>query len=240
MKNIYINPLFYIISLILLITGFFKFFLYIMIYLLVHEFGHIIVAYLMGFKIKKINIYPCGLLTIFDMKINESNFKNLIISISGPFFQCLCYLVLKKYYSIHMFLLILNLLPIYPLDGSKIVNSFLYLLFPYKMCNNIIFFISYILSLFILIYYFFNFNLFILIIFILLFIKVIEFYKNKDYLFNLFLLERILYKFNFRFFKKIKNINYMYMNRYHYILVDDKYVDENYYLKYFYDLKKRV
>lgn len=234
MKNIYINPLFYIFSFILLVTGFFKPFLFMMIYLIIHELGHIIVSFCFGYKIIKINVYPCGILTVFDMKLNDSSFKNLLIALSGPIFQIVCYLALKKYYEIHMFLLILNLLPIHPLDGSKIFSIFLYFLFPYKMSNSILFFVSYILSLFILMYFIFNFNLLYLLIFIILFIRTIDLYKNRDYLFNLFVLERVLYNFKFMFFKKINSINDMYKGKYHYIRFKNNYVDEKKYLKYFY------
>ena len=125
MKNIYINPIFYIVSLIMLVTGFFKPFLFMIIYLLIHEFGHILIGYLLGFKVIRINIYPCGLLTIFNMKINDSIFKDFLIALSGPLFQILGYFFIKKYYSIHLFLLVFNLLPIYPLDGSKIFSDLL-------------------------------------------------------------------------------------------------------------------
>lgn len=199
----------------MLVTGYFKPFLFMLLYLIIHESGHIIVGYVLGFKVIKINIYPCGLLTTFNMKINDSIIKDLLVALSGPLFQIILYLLIKKYYNIHLFLLIFNLLPIYPLDGSKIVSDILYILFPYKISNNILFYISYILCLFILSFFIFNFNLFYLIIFIVLFIKVISFYINLNYLFNLFILERIMYKFNFKILKKINNINHMYKGRIH-------------------------
>lgn len=186
-----------------------------LLYLIFHESGHIIIGYILGFKVIKINVYPCGLLTIFNMKINDSIIKDLLVALSGPLFQIILYLLIKKYYNIHLFLLIFNLLPIYPLDGAKIVSDILYILFPYKISNNILFYISYILCLFILSFFIFNFNLFYLIIFIVLFIKVISFYINLNYLFNLFILERIMYKFNFKILKKINNINHMYKGRIH-------------------------
>ena len=186
-----------------------------LLYLIFHESGHIIIGYILGFKVIKINIYPCGLLTTFNMKINDSIIKDLLVALSGPLFQIILYLLIKKYYNIHLFLLIFNLLPIYPLDGAKIVSDILYILFPYKISNNILFYISYILCLFILSFFIFNFNLFYLIIFIVLFIKVISFYINLNYLFNLFILERIMYKFNFKILKKINNINHMYKGRIH-------------------------
>ncbi len=227
MKNIYINPLFYIVSLIMLVTGFFKPFLFMIIYLIIHEIGHIIIAYILGYKVVKINIFPCGLLSVFNLKINDSIFKDFLIALAGPLFQIIFFQFIKKYYFIHLFLIIFNLIPIYPLDGSKIVSFFLYLFFPYKKCNNILFYLSYILCIFIIIYYCFNFNLIYIIVFITLFIKVIEFYKNKNYLFNTFIIERYLYNFNFNIIKKINDINKMYKEKYHYI--DGK--DEKEYIK---------
>lgn len=217
MKNIYINPLFYIVSLIMLATGFFKPFLFMIIYLIIHEIGHIIAAYILGYRVCKINVFPCGLLTIFNMKINDSIFKDFLIAIAGPLFQIISYHFIKKYYFIHLFLFIFNLIPIYPLDGSKIISFFLYLFFPYKKCNNILFYLSFILCVFIIIYFCFNFNLIYILVFITLFIRVIEFYRNRNYLFNSFIMERLLYDFNFVFVKRINNINNMYKERSHYI-----------------------
>ena len=91
MKNIYINPLFYIVSLIMLATGFFKPFLFMIIYLIIHEIGHIITAYILGYRVCKINVFPCGLLTIFNMKINDSIFKDFLIAIAGALFQIIYY-----------------------------------------------------------------------------------------------------------------------------------------------------
>lgn len=230
MKNIYINPLFYIVALIMLTTGFFKPFLFMIIYLLLHELGHILVAYILGYKVKKISIFPCGLLTIFDIKLNDSILKNFLIALAGPLFQIISFQIIKKYYFIHIFLLIFNLLPIYPLDGSKIISSIFYILFSYKKTNDILFIISYILCIFFITYFTLNFNLIYILIFIVLIIKIIEFYKQRKYIFNTFILERMNYNFNFISVKKIKSINQLYKSRYHYILENNKYIDEKTYL----------
>ena len=230
MKNIYINPLFYIVSFIMLVTGFFKPFLFMIIYLVIHEFGHIFIGYLLGFKVIKINVYPCGLLTVFDMKINDSIFKDFLIALSGPLFQLIGYFFIKKYYSIHLFLIVFNLLPIYPLDGSKILSDLLYIIFPYKVSNEILFFVSYIVCIFILCFFLYNFNLIYILIFIVLFFKVLEFYINRKFIFNCFVMERILYNFKFLFFKRVNSINDMYKGRYHFIFRNDRYIDEDTYL----------
>ena len=214
----------------MLVTGFFKPFLFMIIYLLIHEFGHILIGYVLGFKVIKINIYPCGLLTIFNMKINDSIFKDFLIALSGPLFQILGYFLIKKYYGIHLFLIIFNLLPIYPLDGSKIFSDLLYIIFPYKVCNDILFFVSYIICIFILCFFIYNFNLIYILIFIVLLFKILEFYNNRKFIFNSFVMERILYNFKFLFFKKIKNINNMYKGSYHFIYNNGNYIDEDTYL----------
>ena len=55
-----------------------------------------------------------------------------------------------------------------------------------------------------------------------MFVRIIEFYKNKNYLFNSFIMERFLYDFNFVFVKKINDINKMYKERRHYIDGNDE------------------
>lgn len=235
MKNIFnVTNQFCITALIMLITGSFKPFLFIFLLVLIHELGHIFMAKLFGFKIISVTLFPFGALTKLDMKINDSIFKDLLIALAGPTFQMIGYSFLKTYFDfheIHYFLLMFNLLPIYPLDGSKLLADILYLFTPFKLVTNIIVIISTIISLFFYTFYLVNFKLIYLIAFSLLINKIFELYKLRKYLFNAFLLEKINYNFKYPFTRKIKNIFNMYKCTFHYIYNGETFEEERAYLK---------
>lgn len=215
--KINIHPFFYIVAFLSAITGYFKDFSILMIFIIVHEMGHILSSLYYKWNISKITIFPMGAITFFDEKINRPMKEEFIIASSGILFQSIFYQILSligdnsPYKKIHLFLFVFNLLPIYPLDGAKIVN----LIF-----NFFISFIkSYILT--ISISYGFIFSLlficrgnlvFLLALFLLLYQVFLE-EKKITFLFQKFLLERYLYHFPFSKIKKIKGYHLEKMKR---------------------------
>jgi len=234
MKTIFkVTNQFYITSLIMLLTGSFKPFLFILLLILIHEIGHILITKLLNFKIISITLFPFGALTKLDMKLNDSVFKDLLIALAGPIFQIIGYNALKTYFDfhqIHYFLLLFNLLPIHPLDGSKLLSNILYLVAPFKLVTNIIIVVSTILSFFFFSFYLINFQLIYIIAFLLLINKVFELYKSRKYLFNAFLLEKMNYDFKYPFTRKINNLFNMYKCTFHYIYNGNEYEEEKSYL----------
>ena len=61
--------------------------------------------------------------------------------------------------------------------------------------------------------------------------NLIKYYKNINYYFNKFLLERYLYKFEFKKTKKITKICQMHKEKYHIIKEKNGYITEKQYLK---------
>ncbi len=140
------------------------------------------------------------------------------------------YIISNYHYS----LLIFNLLPIYPLDGSKLFNLFLAKIVSYRKAHLITIYSSYIILflVFILLRFItFNFNIYLLLI--LLLFKINEGLKNHNSLFNKFLLERYMYKLKFWKTKIIKGykINNMMRDKQHLFLIKEKYVSEKAILK---------
>lgn len=225
-SKIKIHPLFYIVAFITIITGFFKEFSYIMIIILVHELGHILTSVYFKWQIDKIMVLPFGGITIFNEKINRRLLEELLIALSGPIIQLIVFsfnsnpLILKYHY----FLLFFNLLPIIPLDGSKIMNLLFNYLIPFKLSHFLTIIISFFLLSFLL---FIKFNLISLMVFIFLIFKIIEEYKNHKNIFNKFLMERYLYSFHFKKRKKVKNISSMFRDHKHLFYIDNKYQTEN-------------
>ena len=115
------------------LTGHFRNLLYFTVLILVHECGHFLTGKLLGFKIHRIEIYPYGGCSKLEYDINVPLWKEFLVLIMGPllqiFFVSIIYyskLNIEDYfYSYHYMILIFNLLPIFPLDGGKMLNLIL-------------------------------------------------------------------------------------------------------------------
>lgn len=141
------------------------------LFIIFHELSHIIFASLFGKKIKKIKLSLAGVCVIFnndDLKIVEK----LIMYMAGPVANiCLAvaFYNIDFIFEINIFLAILNLVPVYPLDGYNILKCILDLIHINVLKNveytflSLLFFISiYIL------FYSYNPSLFIFFIYIML------------------------------------------------------------------------
>lgn len=221
LKHIYLDKLFLIFLLIIILTGNFNGFIPYFLLLLIHELSHAITGIILGYKLVKIKFFPLGGVTIFNLPFNIPLKKELLILIMGPIGQIVAYFFLKKYFPFikiyHYTLLIFNLLPLYPLDGGKILNILCSYFYSYQISFKISFIFSIIILLGLFIYnvYYFNLNLFLMIVFI--FIKIIKIYKERFFYYNRFLLERYLNNYSFNKIKNINNINDFYRDRLHFI-----------------------
>ncbi len=121
----------------------------IMILCIIHELGHVIMGIIMGFKIEKIEIMPLGLSVSFKINTDDYNkkikrgnvlqLKKIAIAAAGPLTNLLILIIVLNtninlkivsnevlaYANILMILF--NLLPIYPLDGGRILKSLIYI-----------------------------------------------------------------------------------------------------------------
>lgn len=113
------------------------------------------------------------------------------------------------------FIILFNIMPIVPLDGSKILGSVLEMIMPYKLNLKLINLLSIIVIL-----GFANvseFNLSLIIIICFLVMETFKLVRNHNYIFNSFLLERYLYDIKHRRVKNVKSINQIYKNYYNFI-----------------------
>lgn len=108
-----------------------------------HECGHLIAGLLLKLKPKRLEINPFGLAIIFEefgSKNNSLEWKKIIIAAAGPITNLIIMLItifgnlhieeITKEIIVYANILIIafNLLPIYPLDGGRIVKGVLYIL----------------------------------------------------------------------------------------------------------------
>ena len=128
------------------------------LWIILHEAAHILVAYKFGCKFNNFNISMMGV-NVELMDIDEqSNENKLLIYLAGPCFNIfisLCMLWIYQYYSydfyhnsmiINLCLGTFNLLPAYPLDGSRIFEILLSKKFLYKKSKKITEIISFVIS----------------------------------------------------------------------------------------------
>ncbi len=229
-----IHPFFYVVAIVCIVTGYFKFFLFFTFLILFHEIGHILAGLICNWKIDKIVIMPFSGLTIFDNKINHSLKEELFVVLLGPIFQLILGLFIKDYslLNIHYSLLIFNLIPIYPLDGSKIFNIIFNNLFSFYKSLNIMIYLSYLMIFLILLKYK---NILLVLIMLLILSKVIQEHKKIKEIFNKFLLERYLYNFNYKKTKKVTKLKQMSLCRKHLFNVENKWYTEKEILRKIFD-----
>lgn len=245
LNKIYLHPLFLICVLIFILIGHFRFISYFMLIITIHELGHIIMALFFKWNIDKIIILPFGGLTKFNEIINRSLIEEFLIAISGVIFQFIFYMIIKQYIDyeyfnmINYFIIVFNLMPIYPLDGSKILNVLLNKITSFKNSLLISVIISYILIIIFSILFFKINKLFILVL-SFLFLEVNKLYKERKEIFNKFLLERYLNEFKFKHKKIINHVSEMKKDYRHLFYIDEKYMTENYFLKKMFDITNNL
>lgn len=219
--HIYLDKSFLFFLIIVILTGNFNQFISYFLLLIIHEMGHAITGIVEGYKLNKITLYPYGGITILDLPMNIPLKKELLILIMGPIMQIVGYFLLKNFFNYikvyHYALLFFNLLPIYPLDGGKIVNIICGYFFNYLKCFYITFFISISFIIVLLFYNVINFNLNIMLMLLIMLIKLIKTFKNRYYYYNRFLLERYLNNYSFNRIKRINDIMHFYRDRKHLI-----------------------
>ena len=121
----------------------------IMVLCVIHELGHVVMGIIMGLKIEKIEIMPLGLSVSFKVDIDDYNkkikkgnilqFKKIAIAAAGPLTNFVMLLIVLntninlKIVSneilayANILIMLFNLLPIYPLDGGRILKEFIHI-----------------------------------------------------------------------------------------------------------------
>lgn len=135
------------------ITSQIEIYLILLFFAIVHEIGHLIAGLFLGFKLKEIQINIAGIRIEFKPKIEEYNIKILkgsslslkraIVTMAGPITNFLIIAILQlisiinpkfvltnigiNVFYANFLIGIFNLIPIYPLDGGRILKEGLYI-----------------------------------------------------------------------------------------------------------------
>lgn len=208
MKNTFkfeFHMLYYLVGLFCLFTGYFKDFIWISLLIIVHECGHVTGAILWDCKIERVVILPFGGMTYLKEDLNRPIKQEWWIVLLGPIYQMLFFLILywlgythSTFTTYHFLLLSFNLLPIIPLDGSKMLQLCLESFCSYFRAKYIAFFLS-VMFLFILGgYVICARNLLFGVILVFIIKENWTFYRNIPYIMTKFLLERYLHPLQFQ------------------------------------------
>lgn len=104
---------------------------------LIHEMGHFVMAKYYNFSINKVLILPFGAFLSLNDFGRHHILEELLVLLGGLSTHLIIYVFLGLfnmdyyYYEINRLILVFNLLPIYPLDGSKILLLLLSLVMDY-------------------------------------------------------------------------------------------------------------
>lgn len=116
----------------LIITKQIEIYAWLMLFALIHELAHMCVGIILKLKPKTLEIQPFGIGIIFESFENTEHNK-IKIAIAGPLINLIIATIFQfihiKYQNqivnSNLLLGIFNLIPIYPLDGGRILKSFI-------------------------------------------------------------------------------------------------------------------
>ena len=111
----------------------------------IHELGHIFMARLCKIPLRELRLGIFGA-SLFPDAANFSYFKEIMLCAGGPIFNFLCVAVgiMRGPLESSLFLCsslalgTLNLLPVYELDGGRMLSAILHTFFPIRVCDHII------------------------------------------------------------------------------------------------------
>lgn len=148
--SIKINLKIFLFILIFYITKQIQIYAILMLFVLLHEMGHLICGILLGLKPKSLKIMPLGLSIEFKITPEEYNekiklanklaVKKTIIALAGPivnflvifiiyfFKDSIDWIIYQQIVYSNILIALFNLLPIYPLDGGRVIFGIVHII----------------------------------------------------------------------------------------------------------------
>lgn len=137
---------------------------YIFFMLSLHEMAHVACAIWFHYPLERITVYPFGLAATITYIGYGSLFQETVMLAAGPlmhvlfpsFFHILmnCDVISPSFYAyvcmLNASILLFNLLPIYPLDGGRLLQTFFHTFLRFKTANRMTFLTSFLVILFLL------------------------------------------------------------------------------------------
>ncbi len=135
-----VNPLFLLVIVLFIFAGLGIELLIAFILVILHEFVHLLVAWLSGYEIYKIEIFPFGGMAEYRGLLEMEPWQEAKIAICGPLFNLVLALLLYFFYDnlnfisiyyidllikYNLIIALFNFVPALPLDGGRVLRSIL-------------------------------------------------------------------------------------------------------------------
>lgn len=204
-----VHPLLWLVIIASALTGYVRELVVLFAVILIHELGHAAAANLFRWRVKVIRLLPFGGAAEVEESGNIPAWQETIVVLAGPLQNALMIVlallcretglwseVWAAYFiQVNMMIGLFNLLPIYPLDGGKLVHLILGMWLPYYQTLHVTYLIGLLLSSLMIavslgIWQTYGVDLNMLMIGIFLFMSNWVDYRNISYIFLRFLMSR--------------------------------------------------
>ncbi|WP_100331716.1 M50 family metallopeptidase [Bacillus xiapuensis] len=206
LRKVHLHPLLWLMIAVSAWTGHFRELLLIFFIIAVHEFGHAWMAHVFRWRIKQIIFLPFGGVAEVDEHGNRPIKEELLVILAGPVqhlwmfaaawllheFSLLPDMVYHTFMQFNAAILLFNLLPVYPLDGGKLLLLFFSMTRPFLAAVHLTILSSAALLVLLQagVLLFFSFHLQAWLVLLYLAAALWREWKEKHYTFIRFLLER--------------------------------------------------
>lgn len=210
--KIHVHPIVYLLFLIAFLTGMFVEIVVIFSLVLIHELGHYVAARIFGWRIRSLKLWFFGGVMETDEHSTRPLHEELIVTIAGPVQHVWIYGVLifigdilfsdafvDLILTYNGLILLFNMLPIFPLDGGKIIHFVAQLFLPFQQAHFWILLSSLmsiiVISVLYVIYY--GYNLSLLCLLSILIVEIFTEWQRRAYIYLRFLLKRAVNKYRY-------------------------------------------
>lgn len=204
--KIHFHPALLLFIIISVLTGTFVELFILFSIVLFHELGHYLMAVKFNWRIRKIMLWIFGGVMDTEEHGTRPIYEEMLVICAGPFQHLILQFIIVIVSEAHLFsqsildllfyyntvIFLFNLLPIFPLDGGKLVQLFISKYIPYKKAYYFTVFFSMVVCLLLLVLQIavFSFTLSTFFLFIFLFMENRMEWKRRTYAFIRFLLKR--------------------------------------------------
>lgn len=145
---------FYAVTLLAIMLGYLNEYFIFALTIIIHECGHLTMAFFYKWELEELKFFAFGGIMTFKGELNKSNVEDFIVSSGGVLFNFITFLLLvfmrgkvRDFVNLNLydytiwaqlFVITFNLIPLPPLDGSRLIHAVLCCFFPYKAVLKII------------------------------------------------------------------------------------------------------